>query len=251
MDNLNLYAKSQRVLDSLIQTMKSFSDDVGMAFGLDKCVVLVLERAKMIQTEEIELTDGKRMREVNLDGYKYLGVLELESIMNREMKEKVKSEYIRRIKKLLRSQLNKANVIAGMNAWAGVIIRYGAGVLERAKEDLKSIDIKARKLMTMGGSQNPRENVGRFYLARKEVGRGLISCEECVNMEVQNLHKYLNESEEWMLKFVAGKKGLPEVEDPDAFKKRLKEKKGSHWLEKSLYDRFLKDAKKVSIERTR
>ena len=70
------------------------------------------------------------MREVNLDGYKYLGVLQLDSIMNREMKEKVKSEYIRRVKKLLRSQLNGGNVIAGMNTWAVGITRYGAGVLD-------------------------------------------------------------------------------------------------------------------------
>ena len=43
------------------------------------------------------------MREVKHDEYKYLGVLQLDSIMNREMKEKVKSEYIRRVKKLLGS----------------------------------------------------------------------------------------------------------------------------------------------------
>ena len=70
------------------------------------------------------------MREVNLAGYKYLGVLQLDSVMNREMKEKVKSKYIRKIKKLVRSQLNGGNVIAGMNAWAVGIIRYGAGVLD-------------------------------------------------------------------------------------------------------------------------
>ena len=173
MDDLNLYAKSQRVLDSIIQTMKIFSDGVGMVFGLEKCVVLVLERAKMIQTEGIELTDGKRMREVNLDGYKYLGVLELESIMNREMKEKVKSEYIRRIKKLLRSQLNRANVIAGMNAWAVGIIRYGAGVLDRAKEDVKSIDIKTRKLMTTSGVRIREKMLVDFVLQEKKEEEGL------------------------------------------------------------------------------
>ena len=47
------------------------------------------------------------MREVNLDGYKYLGVLQLDFIMNREIKEKVKSKYIRRVKKLFRSHLKK------------------------------------------------------------------------------------------------------------------------------------------------
>ena len=56
------------------------------------------------------------------------------------MKEKVKSEYIRGVKKLVRSELNGGNVIAGMNAWAMGIIRYGAGVLDWTKEGLKSID---------------------------------------------------------------------------------------------------------------
>ena len=40
-----------------------------------------------------------------------------------------------------------------------------------------------------------------------------------------------------------------EVEDPDAFKKRLKEK-ASQWLEKPLHGRFLTDREKVSTERT-
>ena len=69
------------------------------------------------------------MREVNLDIYKYLVVLQLDSIMNRKVKEKVKSKYIRRIKKLLRSQLNGGNVIAGMNTWAVGIIRYGVQLM--------------------------------------------------------------------------------------------------------------------------
>ena len=155
-----------------------------------------IERGKIVQTEGIELPDGKRMREVNFDGYKYLGVLQLDSIMDKEMRERLKSKYTRRVKKLLRSQLNGDNVIAGMSTWAVGIIRYGARVLDWTKEELKSIDIKTRRLMTMNGSLHPRENVGRLYLARKEGGRGLISCEECVNVEVQNLDKHLSESEE-------------------------------------------------------
>ena len=118
-----------------------------------------------------------------------------------------------------------------MNTWAVGIIRYEAGVLDWTKEELKSIDIKTRKLMTMNGSLHPRGNVGRLYLARKEGVRGLISCEECVNVEVQSLDKYLSESEEWMLKSEAGEKRFSEVEDFDAFKKRLKEEKASQWLE--------------------
>ena len=63
------------------------------------------------------------------------------------------------------------------------IIRYGAGVLHRRKEELKTIYIETRNLMTMNGSLHSRGNAGRFYLERKQGGRGLISCEECVNVE--------------------------------------------------------------------
>ena len=80
-----------------------------------------------------------------------MGVLQFDSIMNREMKKKVKSEYIRRVKQLLRSQLNGLNVIAGMNAWAVSSITYRAGMLGWMKEELKSVDIKTRKLMTING----------------------------------------------------------------------------------------------------
>ena len=91
------------------------------------------------------------------------------------------------------------------------------------KEELKSIDIETRKLMTMSWSLHLKGNIRRLYLANREGGRGLISCEECVNVEVQSLDKYLSESKKMMLKFLA----LSEVENPDAFKKCLKEEKRS------------------------
>ena len=71
--------------------------------------------------------------------------LQCDFIMNREMKEKVKYEHIRRVKKLIISQLNGGNVVAGINVWAVGIIRYEAVVLDRIQEELKSIDIKTGK----------------------------------------------------------------------------------------------------------
>ena len=50
------------------------------------------EEEKDVQTEAIELLDGKCVREVNLDDYKYLELLQLDSIINREVKLKVKSK---------------------------------------------------------------------------------------------------------------------------------------------------------------
>ena len=84
MDDLKMYAKTERKLDLFIQTMGIFSDDVSMVFGLDKCAALVMNRWKIVQTEGIQLPEEMLMGEVNFDKYKYLGVLQLEPIMNRK-----------------------------------------------------------------------------------------------------------------------------------------------------------------------
>ena len=68
----------------------------------------------MVRTEGIELPHRKRMKEVNHDRYKYLELLQFDFIMNREMNEKARSEYIRRVKKLLRSQLNGDECMGSM-----------------------------------------------------------------------------------------------------------------------------------------
>ena len=37
MDDLKLYAKNEKGLESLVQIVRIFIDDIGMAFGVDKC----------------------------------------------------------------------------------------------------------------------------------------------------------------------------------------------------------------------
>ena len=44
MDDLTLYGKTDKGLDSLIQTVKIFSSDIYMEFGNDKCNILILKR---------------------------------------------------------------------------------------------------------------------------------------------------------------------------------------------------------------
>ena len=44
MDDLNLYSRSEKGLESLVQTVRVFSEDIGMEFGIEKCGMLVMER---------------------------------------------------------------------------------------------------------------------------------------------------------------------------------------------------------------
>ena len=48
MDDLKLYGKSENQIESLVNTVYMFSEDIGMEFGVKKCGVLVLKRGKMI-----------------------------------------------------------------------------------------------------------------------------------------------------------------------------------------------------------
>ena len=62
MDYLEVYAKNKKGLDSLVQTVWIFSDDIGMEFGIDKCATLVLKRWKIKKFDGIPLPDGKAMK---------------------------------------------------------------------------------------------------------------------------------------------------------------------------------------------
>ena len=59
MDDLKLYSRSEKGLDSLVQTVRVFSEDIGMEFGIEKCAMLVIEKGKIVKSVGIELPDGK------------------------------------------------------------------------------------------------------------------------------------------------------------------------------------------------
>ena len=59
MDDLKLYSRSEKGLDSLVQTVRVFSEDIGMEFGIEKCAMLVMEKGKIVKSVGIELPDGK------------------------------------------------------------------------------------------------------------------------------------------------------------------------------------------------
>ena len=59
MDDLNFYSRSDKRLDSLVQTVHVFSKDIGMEFVIEKCAMLVMEKGKIVKSVGIELPDGK------------------------------------------------------------------------------------------------------------------------------------------------------------------------------------------------
>ena len=106
--------------------------------------------------------------------YKYLGILEADKFLEEKMKLDVSKEYIRRLRKVLKSKINGGNLVCGVNTWAVFLLRYSAAFVSLRKSELQAIDRKTRKLFTIYGALNPKSDVDRLYIPRKEGGRDLI-----------------------------------------------------------------------------
>ena len=86
----------------------------------------------------------------------------------------------------------------------------------------------------MNRAQHPKAHVDRLYLKKCEGGRGLIRLEDCVQVEVHSLEKYLSTSKE-ILKDVAPE-SLKITSMEEVKKKYIKS------IEKSMKENFFTDS---------
>ena len=86
-DDLKLFPKSEAKMDKLVRTVHVFSTDIGMEFGMKKCGILTMKRGKVARCEGIKLPNSEVMKEVEKEGYTYLGIVELDKNKEKEMKE--------------------------------------------------------------------------------------------------------------------------------------------------------------------
>lgn len=132
MDYLKLYGKSKEDVETLMNTVRVLSDDIGMQFGIDKCAITVMKRGKLDNSNN-DIVLGNQEKITSLDEnncYKYLGMLKVDNIKQKEMKTQREKEYIRRLRKILKSKLNAGNLVKVINTWAVSLIRYGGGIID-------------------------------------------------------------------------------------------------------------------------
>ena len=48
MDDIKLFAKNEKEVETLIHTVRIYSQDIGMEFGIEKCAMLVMKRGNDI-----------------------------------------------------------------------------------------------------------------------------------------------------------------------------------------------------------
>ena len=136
-DDIKMFAKNKKELETLIHAVRIFSQDIGMEFCVEKCAMLVMKSVKRHLTDGMELPDQDKIRTLGeKETYKHLGILEDDTINQVEMKEKIKNDYIRKIRKLLETKLCSRNLIKGTNNWAVPLVRYSEPFLKGITEEI-------------------------------------------------------------------------------------------------------------------
>ena len=118
------------------------------------------------------------------------------------MKGKIQKEYLKRTRKLLETKLSCRNLIKGINTRAAPLVRYSGPFLKWTIDELKQIDQRTRKLMTMHKALHPRDVVDRLYVSRKEGRRGLASIEDSIDASIQRLEDYMQKDDEGLITII-------------------------------------------------
>ena len=175
--------------------------------------------------------------------------MEANGVKHEEMKDKIKKEYIRRVRNKLKSKLNGGNIISAVNSRAVSIVRCGAGIINWTKMELEELDRRTKKLMTMYGAHHPKTDVDRPYLQRCERGRGLLGLEDYVQVEVHSLEKYLSTLKEKTLKEVSRSR-IIENNKYGKSKKEIHRKHREKYERKPLQGQFIKVTEEVRSKRS-
>ena len=125
LDDIKQFAEKEKELETLIHAVRIYSQERGMEFGIEKCAMLVMKSGKRHITDGMELPNQNKIRTVReKETYKYLGILEADTIKQVKMKDKIQKEYLRRNRKLLETKLSNKNLINGINTRAVPLGRY-------------------------------------------------------------------------------------------------------------------------------
>ena len=106
-----------------------------MEFDIEKFVVLVMKNSERHLTNGMELPNQEKIRTFGeKETYKYLGILEADTIKQVEMKGKILKAYLRRTRKILETKLYCRNLIKGINTWAVSLVIYSVPFLKWTRE---------------------------------------------------------------------------------------------------------------------
>ena len=150
-----------------------------MEFGLEKCAQASFKNGKKVSAEGIPLNDNQVIKDLNqAETYKFLGMEDGEKVQHHKMKVKIRKEYKRKIKLVLKSELNARSKIAAINTLAVPVILYSYGVIDWKLDEIQDLDRMTWRQLCMNLMLAKKADVDRIYLPCQEGGRSLMNLEK-------------------------------------------------------------------------
>jgi len=123
MDDLKLLGRNENDLKNEIKSVQTISKDINMNFGLEKCARICLKRGRVHRKMHIGSTFENDIKELDpRKAYKYLHIEESFDIQHKNEKEKLKKEYLRRLRLVLRTELSAKNKIQATGSLAAPVL---------------------------------------------------------------------------------------------------------------------------------
>ena len=89
MDEIKLLANNEKQLETLLQTKRTYCNDIRMEFGIEKQVMLKMKsRGKKKNRRNRTAKSRKNQNAGDQENYKPFGITEMNTITQAEMKEK-------------------------------------------------------------------------------------------------------------------------------------------------------------------
>ena len=146
------------------------------------------EKWKRAAVEELELNLESIRTLGEKENSKYLEIREIYTIKQAVMKGGKKKTNIE-------TKLCDRNLIKGLNTWVILLVRYSGLFLKWTRDELRQMEQRSRKLVSMEMTLRARHVSDRFYVSRKG-GRGLPNNEDCVDVSIQGVEDKVKKNKE-------------------------------------------------------
>ena len=107
------------------------------------------------------------------------------------MKERIRKEYYRQTRVILKTELNSANKIDAINTLTMSVVQCSFNIINSTLQDHRRIDTKIRKMLTSYKMLHPKADKNQLYLPKSKGGRSPIQTELTFKKITIGLHKYL------------------------------------------------------------
>ena len=210
-----------------------------MKFGIGTCAMPIGKRGKRRRTEGIKLPNQDKVRKLGeKETYKYLGILEVDTIKHVEMKGKIK-RIPQENEKVLETKLHWRNFMKRINIWAVPLVRYSEPFLKCIREKLQKW---TRKLMTMHEVLYSRDYIDRLYVLRKEGRRELTNLQDSVLASIRHLEDCIKKSKERLITVARNNTDNTRINRTFTRKQT--------WEERQLYGHFKQQTSEIPQQKT-